>query len=88
MSCALSHTMGGMPRMDSGSTSRSFSSSGDAVRMRHRRADAAMLGFDVRNGLRSDAEFFAHSGDDDACAGITLLRALRQVAVFLCAGCG
>jgi hypothetical protein len=56
--------------------------------MRHLSADAAVLGFDVRNGLRDGAEFFAHDEHDDAKALPLLLLALRQVAVFLCGNTG
>jgi hypothetical protein len=34
---------------------------GDGVRMRNRRDDAAVFGFDPRHFTRDDAEFFAHN---------------------------
>lgn len=40
--------------------------------MRHRRDDAAELGFNVRNRPRRDAKFFAHK----LCAGLNDLRLL------------
>ena len=37
-----------------------FFESGDGIRMRQGRDDAAVFGFDARDGARGDAKFFAH----------------------------